>query len=109
MGRMREEFRPYVKDGPASIRSEVWHRVNLLYSMYILGALGVSMSPQQLQANAHLMNVILWHESPLSLHELPHNKVLETLHRWDVPGVSTLLEDTGIIEVGRRQHVGSCR
>ncbi len=30
MGRMREELRPYVKDGPASIRSEVWHRVNLL-------------------------------------------------------------------------------
>ncbi len=46
------------------------------------------------------MNVILWHESPLSLHELPHNKVLETLHSWDVPRVSTLLEDTGIIEVG---------
>ncbi len=100
MGRMLQELRPYIEEGPANVTFETWTRMNLLHCLYSLGALGVSMAPQQLEAKAQLMDVILRHESPLSLHELPHNKVLETLYMWKVPGISTVLDETGISVVG---------
>ncbi len=100
MAAMLEQLRPHVEDGPANVPVEMGRRMHLLYCLYSFGALGVSMAPHELEAKAEVVNTILMRGSPADLHELEHNQVLETLLEWDIPGFSTVLDNTGITEVG---------